>query len=293
MEINKYALFADVAETKNFTKSGERMGYTQPGVSHVLKTLESELGFPLFLRTKKGIGLAPNAEALLPMVRQLLSINEQLDQTIADFNGLKTGHLTIASFASISRNWLPAIIHTFQEEYPGIEIELMEGGTDEIVGWVENHRADFGLISKRHTNSLEWISLYEDPLVAILPKSSKKRTEAAYPIKNMEEKPFIISAEGTDYDIHYAIKKSGIHPNACFSSKDDLAIVTMVANKLGLSILPKLVVSHSEDLVDVLPLEPYCSRELGIAMCSRKSLAPAAARFITILQNTLPAVIQK
>ena len=46
MEINKYALFADVAETRNFTKTGERMGYTQPGVSHVLKTLESEMGFP-------------------------------------------------------------------------------------------------------------------------------------------------------------------------------------------------------------------------------------------------------
>ena len=37
MDINKYILFADVAATKNFTKSGERMGYTQPGVSHVLK----------------------------------------------------------------------------------------------------------------------------------------------------------------------------------------------------------------------------------------------------------------
>lgn len=51
MDINKYILFADVAATKNFTKSGERMGYTQPGVSHVLKAMERELGFPLFLRT--------------------------------------------------------------------------------------------------------------------------------------------------------------------------------------------------------------------------------------------------
>ena len=43
MDINKYILFADVAATKNFTKSGERMGYTQPGVSHVLKAMEREL----------------------------------------------------------------------------------------------------------------------------------------------------------------------------------------------------------------------------------------------------------
>ena len=44
MEINKYALFADVADTKNFTKTGERMGYTQPGVSHILKGMEAEFG---------------------------------------------------------------------------------------------------------------------------------------------------------------------------------------------------------------------------------------------------------
>ena len=72
MDLNKYTLFADVAETKNFTKTGERMGYTQPGVSHILKTLENEPGFPLFLRTKRGIKLTPNAEVILPIERNML-----------------------------------------------------------------------------------------------------------------------------------------------------------------------------------------------------------------------------
>ena len=99
MEINKYALFADVADTKNFTKTGERMGYTQPGVSHILKGMEAEFGFPLFIRTKQGVIPTTNAETILPLVRQLLSINEQLEQTISSLNGLTTGRLTIASFA--------------------------------------------------------------------------------------------------------------------------------------------------------------------------------------------------
>ena len=50
MDIKKCSLFADVAETENFTKSGERLGYTQSGVSHILKSLEDEVGFPLFIR---------------------------------------------------------------------------------------------------------------------------------------------------------------------------------------------------------------------------------------------------
>lgn len=167
MDLNKYTLFADVAETKNFTKTGERMGYTQPGVSHILKTLENELGFPLFLRTKRGIKLTPNAEVILPIVRNMLAINEQLEQTISSLKGLDTGHLTIASFASISRNWLPRAIHEFQVDYPGI------------------------------------------------------------------------------------------NPDIRFSSKDDLAIVSMVANNLGVSILPKLVIKGMDEKVLTLPLEPY------------------------------------
>ena len=155
MDISKYALFADVADTGNFTKSGERMGYTQPGVSHILKAMEAEFGFPLFVRTKQGVVPTHNAKAILPLVRQLLSVNEQLEQTISSLNGLTTGHLTIASFASIGRSWLPTVIHSYQQSYPGIEIELLEGGTDDIVGWVENSRADFGLLSKWNVDSLE------------------------------------------------------------------------------------------------------------------------------------------
>ena len=146
------------------------MGYTQPGVSHILKGMEAEFGFPLFIRTKQGVIPTTNAETILPLVRQLLSINEQLEQTISSLNGLTTGRLTIASFASIARNWLPEIIHAFQQEYPGIDIALMEGGTDDIVQWVENNQADFGLLSKRNIGCLDWIPLYEDPLLAVLPE---------------------------------------------------------------------------------------------------------------------------
>lgn len=59
-------------------------------------------------------------------------------QASASLKGLDTGHLTIASFASISRNWLPRALHEFQEDYPGIEIELLEGGTDDIVQWIND-----------------------------------------------------------------------------------------------------------------------------------------------------------
>lgn len=287
MDTSKYALFADVAETGNFTKSGERMGYTQPGVSHILKSMEAEFGFPLFVRTKQGVVPTHNAEAILPIVRQLLSVNEQLEQTVSSLNGLNTGHLTIASFASIGRSWLPRVIYAFQQKFPGIEIELLEGGTDNIIGWVENSRADFGLLSKWHVESLKWIPLYEDPLMAILPKDFDMKGRTAFPITKMADKPFVISAEGVDYDIHQVLKETGIEPDIRFSSMDDHVVISMVANNLGISILPNLVIGNARAQIQAFPLEPAFSRELGIGIRPSAGLSPAARQFITCIQQTV------
>lgn len=285
MDINKYALFADIAETKNFTKSGERMGYTQPGVSHVLKTMENELGFSLFTRDRQGVSLTPNAKILLPLVRNLLSVNEHLEQTINSLNGLEIGHLTIASFASISCNWLPVVIHAFRKEYPGIEIEILEGSTDEILEWVNNSRADFGLLSKKKIGALEWMPLYDEPLVAIFPKDFYLNGMDAFPIQNFSDMPFIISALDVDYDIHEAIQKANISPRIRVSSKDDHVIISMVANGLGVSILPRLTIKNAKDQIQYLSLAPDFSRQLGIGIRSKKALSPAAQRFISLIQS--------
>ena len=290
MDIIRYKLFADIVDTGSFTKSGKNMGYTQPSVSHILKALEDEIGFALFVRTKQGATLTPNAKVILPYVRRLLAVNEQLEQTINALNGLETGHLTIAAFASISCNWLPRIIHAFEKSYPGVEIELMEGGTDEIVSWVENSIADFGLLSKMHTESLQWVKLADDPLMAILPKDYYC-AQGPYPISQMADALFIMSAEGIDYDTHQALENAGIVPNVHLSCKDVHSIVSMVSSELGVSILPELVIRDMDYPIQALPLEPYATRELGIAFRSESGLTPAAKQFIQIIQETLPELM--
>lgn len=291
MDIKKLQLLMDVAETNNFTKSGERMGYTQSGVSHILKSVENEIGFPLFIRSKQGVKLTNNAESILPYIRSMLSVYESFEQTVSDLNGLETGRLVIATFASIAINWLPPIIHRFGELYPSIDINLIEGGTDDIVKWIEEDRADFGFISKRHINALNWISLYEDPLVAVVPRDYPTPDNNIFPIKNFNGKDFIISAHGIDYDIHHAIKSSEIKPNMKFSATYDHTIISMVSSNLGISILPKLMLRNLENQIDSYLLEPYYSRDLGIAMKSKETLSPAAVKFLEITKKLLPELI--
>ena len=126
--------------------------------------------------------------------------------------------------------------------------------------------------------------------MAILPKEFGIDGDTV-PMKIFEENPFIISAEGVDYDVHYAIEDANISPNICYSSTDDHTVISMVANKLGVSILPNLVIGTAHSKILALPLEPFYFRKLGIATKPDCSLSPAAKKFVQVIEEELPEII--
>lgn len=83
MDIKEMRLFLAIAEEKNLTRAAEKSGYTQSAASHILKNIESELGFPLFFRSQKGLFLTKNGEALLPHIDRIISAARCFEQKAA------------------------------------------------------------------------------------------------------------------------------------------------------------------------------------------------------------------
>ena len=287
MDVRKMEVFLRGVDLGNLTKAGEELGYTQSGVSHMMKSLEEEVGFPLLIRRHQGVIPTSEAEKLIPSVREFVQSNEKLEQLVSGIKGLQTGTLNVGSFSSISFHWLPRMLKEFQTTYPGITLNLMEGGEDEIEGMLESGQVDMAFFSKQPEHIYDWIHLTKDPLMAVLPKGHPWIKNKKFPMKAFEEEPFVITAMGFDYDINRTIAKNGIKPEIVFSCMDDLTVISMVANDLGLSILPELVLKGHEDKVDRLPLEPAAYRDLGIALLSLKKTSPAVKGFIEIAKKTL------
>ena len=63
MSLVKYEIFVESIKLGSLSRAAEKMGYTQSGVSHIMKSLEAEVGFPLFTRT--AFGIQPNSEGRL------------------------------------------------------------------------------------------------------------------------------------------------------------------------------------------------------------------------------------
>ena len=286
MDLRQCEVFVDLSETQNISKTAERLGYSQPGVSHILKTLEEECGFPLAIRQKYGLTLTPMGEQLLPAVRSLLKRRENLMETITAINGLEEGTISIGTYASISIHLLPAILKEFSRMHPTIQFSIREGGVDSILQDLHEHYIDFAFMSVPDDFTGDFIPLMDDSLVAIFPKGSEYvKTHKKLVISDLSDMNFILSAAGNDYDINQALRDTTIASAANFSFFDDRSIISMVSSGLGVSILSELIIRGMSDNLDVLALYPPAKRVLGVACLDQSLLSPAARTFIEFSKN--------
>ncbi len=65
MSLKKYKALVETIDLGSLTKAAEKLNYTQPGVSHMILSLENEFGFPLLIRGKNGVTPTPEAEKLM------------------------------------------------------------------------------------------------------------------------------------------------------------------------------------------------------------------------------------
>lgn len=283
MDIKKYEVMLCVADEGSFLRAGEKMGYTQSGITQMMNSMENELGFPLFIRGNRGVNLTREGKRLLPKLRELLHMNQIIEQECAEIRGVEAGSVSIGSFTSMSIHWVPAIIERFQQLYPNVHVEMLENGdADELEGWLQEGRIDMCFYSLMDDSPFDQIELLQDELYAILPKGHKMQDYEKFPVEAFADDPFLLyqSSNGADRDIEAVLKRGGLKPRISFTSNFDYCILSMAEHNLGISILPYLILQGKADNVVAKPLDPPASRRLGIAVRSMKSVSPAAKKLI-------------
>ncbi|MFJ8234269.1 LysR family transcriptional regulator [Ureibacillus sp. NPDC094379] len=287
MSLAKYEIFSTVVELGSLTKAGETLGLTQSAVSHAISSLESDWGFSILNRGRSGIQLTSNGERILKYIREILMWNEEMNQEIANINGLEVGTVRIGTISSVSIHWLPEIMKKFNEHYPYIEIKLMEGDYDDIEQWISIGLVDFGFLSLPTSHPFESMPLKKDRMLCILSDEHPLAEQSEIRFDMIKDEPLIKSKKGSDNDLIRILKENKLTPNIKFELTDDQAIISMVENGMGFSILPEMVIHRVPNNVRKLKLEGDHYRTLGIAAPSLKSLAPATNKFIDYLKAWL------
>lgn len=280
METARCRAFLTAAESGSFSAAAELLGYTPSGVSQLVSALENELGVSLLSRSKRGVALTPSGESLLPAAREMLRQEQRLREQAAELKGLAMGSVTIATYASIARLWLPEVIRAFRADYPQIGIDVVEGIWQELHQMVGERRADMAFMSYAEPMPYDWVELTKDPMLAILPREHPLAGAERYPLERCREETFIMPAKGRDVDIVEMLKRAGIEPQIKVSTLENLSALAMIEQGLGMSVMNDIITQRWECDVVKLPLDPPQEVTLGVAVPDLAHLAPAAKRFL-------------
>ncbi len=272
MSLKKYEAFVKTVELGSLTKAAQQLGSTQSRISHILNDLEEEYGFCLLQRSRGGIRLTEAGAMVLPKMQAILAMDQELDALIDEIRSADAGTLRLGAFTSVAVHWLPGMIRTFQDAHPKVELQMFNGDYHDMEQWLKNGDIELGFVTLPAPDGVRTIPLVEDPLVVILPQGHRLAALDRIPLKELESEPFISLLQSSDHDIHRALDRAGIVPDVKFTTKDDYAILAMVEQGLGISIVPQLLLKgHQTDLV-IRPLEPQASRTIALAIPGNETL---------------------
>ena len=280
MDTKKLEALVVSVELGSFTRAAEQLGYTQSGLTHMMNSLEKDIGFTVLVRGRSGVQLTPAGQRIFPLVRDCLAGSAALEREISRINSHKEDSVRVAAYESIARHWLPEVIQQFRREHPDVTVDIQMGSVDEVYRWVLEDRVDMCFASRQDYNTLDWTPLRDDELLAILPPDYPDGDDA-FPIEFFNGQEFLMPSMGFDKDILRVLNEHGVAPLIRTTQVSDSAVISMVEHGLGVSVLSRLVLRGRQNSVRALPLLPQAFRELGIAARPRKELRPIVRKFIT------------
>lgn len=284
MNIQKYLAFVKTVEYRSFTKAAEILHYSQSGISRMINDLEKEWKVILLERSKAGVKLTSDGVRLLPHAKSVCMEYEKLQMQVDELNGLQSGLIRIGTFSSVATHWLPKIIKEFQKDYPNIDYELLLGDYKEIEEWIADGRVDCGFLRLPTHPDFQAIFLEQDKLFAILPENHALANCDKFPIHALSEEPFILLEKGDKAEISEIFERCNLIPNVRFTTWDDYAIMSMVENGLGISILPQLILKRVPYNIVIKELDIPAYRNIGLALRNKKAASLAVKRFLDYLQ---------
>ena len=285
METARLRAFMEAAGKGSIKAAADSLGYTPSAISQLVTALEKELGLVLFRRSQKGVSLTAEGEEHIPLVRAYLAREDEIYRLASELNGVTTGHLKIATYPSVATTWLPEIVRRFKNDYPGIQISILECIRSDIFHHFEQNEADIAFLAYAEPMPYDWIPLAEENVIAALPEDHELASAKSFPIAECEKDDFILGSWGREIEILDILEKNDVHPQIKYTTYDTPATLAMVRMGLGISFVNELSAQFWNEHLVKLPLDPPQTITFGVAVPDRDHMTGAARKFLSYTMN--------
>lgn len=279
----KYLAFVKTVEKGSFTLAAQELNYAQSSISKMVADLEKEWGMTLLERSKGGVFLTSAGEQIMPFLNKVLNDYHEMEGQIYRMNGIECGVVRIGTFSSVAINWLPSVFSKLQQDYPGIEYEMLLGDYGEVEQWIDNGRVDCGFLRLPTLPKFDTILLKQDEYKVVLPAGHPLAEKETVAIEDLDHLPFLLLEHGGKTEVSDLLERFHVQPDIRFTTWEDFAIMAMVEKGMGIGILPDMILQRIPYKIEIRSLQKPYYRPIGLAIKDQRHITPAVKKFIDYL----------
>lgn len=251
MQTSELRILVVLSEEMNMRRAAERLFVSQPALSQRLQTIEKSWGFPIFLRSQKGLTLTPAGEKVIAYAKEVVLKEERVKDEILELEGEVHGTLKLAVASIIGQHWLPEVLKKYVQKYPHAKISLITGWSSEILRSMYEDHVHIGIIR----GNPEWKGMKQHLLTDTLYLVDTEIQKIEDVLET--ERPFIQFKSDSSY---YQEIQDWWHRQFQTSPKRTIVVdqietcKQMALNGIGYAILPSVTLQEEQEDVYKIPL---------------------------------------
>ena len=284
MELRQLEHFLAVVEEGSFTRAAARAFMVQSSLSASLLALERELGTDLFTRGRRGAELTDAGRAFLEPAQAALRGAERARDAVAEVKGLLRGSVRIATMPVAMPRSIDLIetIRRFQEEHPGVHVQVVPTDSKSMVDLVTDGQVDFAITPRvdQASPTLRFEPLISTDIVVVCPTGHRLAGARNVDLHDVAKESIVDFPGGWRARELFdrALAEQGLQRQVTLEVNDWLGILTMVQRGVGIAYGPHACIDTATfSGVDVATLADPPRWELGIAIRD-EALRGAAGR---------------
>lgn len=243
LEFRHLRCFLALADELHYGRAAQRLAISQPPLSVAIQQLEASVGARLFDRDSRGVRLTPAGEAFRGPASALLARAEDACALAREVQAGEVGRLRLGFVGSTLFNGLSGWLQAFQAAHPRVEVVVVELNSQDQIDALLAEELDLGLVhTDRLPPALASAPLYSEPFVACLPAGHALAKRRRLQLASLSDQPFILFSRKGSPDYHARIveicRRQGFYPRLQHEGRHWLSVVSLVAQGLGVSIVP-------------------------------------------------------
>ena len=285
MDINHLRDFVILAQTGNFMEAAEQLYSSQSTLSKHIKSIEKELGVPLFDRTTRKVAISKYGQMLLPYAQKIVELQEQYNFILQGSLRTNEETLTLGSIPALAQYKITDVIVNFKKSRPQFMINVMQAGSQEMKELLRQKKIELAFIRYIDEVDDDFIKLpyAVDTMVAVLPTNHPLAGQKTISLQLLSDENFLLTAKQTMlYKLSIsACQQCGFEPKVAYTDHNLENLAELVIKGMGVALLMKQLALHiSSPKISIVDISPSITTQISLCYLKDAKLSPAAKHFL-------------